>query len=465
MATWAVMASDFGSLLCLLLVVLGQTVTAEFWSLRQLSEPSIAEDKAVAEGEARLLRILRSLSSSRPAESAVSGNSLPLVSADPADQAQANALLDCVNGKYSPKPVSWSSAMSDAPASVRILGLWWSSKVMSSPVTVVTQLSVDRMTQLRKQCESWNGRLSAVVYLALTQRATKRATDNFDAATLSAAVREFESIVLTIQTNPNSKCALDVILASERFVEERATALYPINTLRNLARLQARTPLIALLDVDMLVSSKLSGMQSLNLSQVVTNRTALVLPAFEVNGSATTVERAARIADHVARNAEKKHLLKFIAKGIVHQFNVKVFAKGHSVTNYSNWFSVEDPYSVRYQEFYEPWVVIDRKAAPWHDVRFRGYGKNKIVHIATMNMSDFDFVVHPGAFIIHRAHPHSRARQQYDQTKEVATWNTVFGHYRGLWNKIKKLMDTNRFTPKLDKQVETCLQQLSWWKK
>ncbi len=29
---------------------------------------------------------------------------------------------------------------------------------------------------------------------------------------------------------------------------------------------------------------------------------------------------------------------------------------------------------------YEPWILANRKAIPWHDVRFRGYGQNKIVH-------------------------------------------------------------------------------------
>ena len=58
---------------------------------------------------------------------------------------------------------------------------------------------------------------------------------------------------------------------------------------------------------------------------------------------------------------------------------------------------------------YEPWTIVDREVAPWHDVRFRGYGQNKIVHIAHMNASDFKFVVLPNAFIIHRSAAGSRA--------------------------------------------------------
>ena len=59
---------------------------------------------------------------------------------------------------------------------------------------------------------------------------------------------------------------------------------------------------------------------------------------------------------------------------------------------------------------YEPWIVANRKDVPWHDVRFRGYGQNKIVHVAHTHALGFHFVVHPSAFIIHRAHEITAAR-------------------------------------------------------
>lgn len=59
---------------------------------------------------------------------------------------------------------------------------------------------------------------------------------------------------------------------------------------------------------------------------------------------------------------------------------------------------------------YEPWVLVDRKAACWHDTRFRGYGWDKIIFISALNASFFDFIVHPTAFLVHRNHPHTPAR-------------------------------------------------------
>lgn len=46
--------------------------------------------------------------------------------------------------------------------------IWWSPAPESpNPVTLVTQLSHDRLPQLEAQCASWGGRLSAVVYLSV----------------------------------------------------------------------------------------------------------------------------------------------------------------------------------------------------------------------------------------------------------------------------------------------------------
>ena len=54
-----------------------------------------------------------------------------------------------------------------------------------------------------------------------------------------------------------SSCQLDLMLVYERCKTGRDMTLYPVNTLRNYARLQARSPLIGLFDADMLTSRSL----------------------------------------------------------------------------------------------------------------------------------------------------------------------------------------------------------------
>lgn len=55
--------------------------------------------------------------------------------------------------------------------------------------------------------------------------------------------------------------------------------------------------------------------------------------------------------------------------------------------------SMQEPYTITYCRRYEPWGIADRRHMPWFDVRFRGYGRNKIVFTAALNASGFAFEV------------------------------------------------------------------------
>jgi Glycosyl-transferase for dystroglycan len=55
--------------------------------------------------------------------------------------------------------------------------------------------------------------------------------------------------------------------------------------------------------------------------------------------------------------------------------------------------TLQGPYDITYCRRYEPWGIIDRRLMPWFDVRFRGYGRNKIVFTAALNASGFAFEV------------------------------------------------------------------------
>jgi glycosyltransferase-like protein LARGE len=55
-----------------------------------------------------------------------------------------------------------------------------------------------------------------------------------------------------------TSCELKLLLFYELLGEEAATVLYPINCLRNAAMLAATTPLVAMVDVDLLISSTLA---------------------------------------------------------------------------------------------------------------------------------------------------------------------------------------------------------------
>jgi Glycosyl-transferase for dystroglycan len=52
-------------------------------------------------------------------------------------------------------------------------------------------------------------------------------------------------------------CQLDIMLLYETVIDDVMMVLLPINTMRNYALLQARTPLVSMVDVDLLVSNTL----------------------------------------------------------------------------------------------------------------------------------------------------------------------------------------------------------------
>lgn len=80
------------------------------------------------------------------------------------------------------------------------------------------------------------------------------------------------------------------------------------------------------------------------------------------------------------------------------------------------------PPTCRYEEGYEPYIIVSRAFVPWYDERFVGYRKNKVVHLLYLSSSGIQFVVHPRAFAVHAPHPRAR------------TWKVT--HKTGLWDQV-----------------------------
>ncbi|MEW5303856.1 MAG: hypothetical protein WDW36_006509 [Sanguina aurantia] len=229
-------------------------------------------------------------------------------------------------------------------------------------------------------------------------------------------------------------CRLDIMLVYEVVDNLYTASLYPVNVLRNFARLQARTPLIGLLDVDMLLSSDLAiELQSLVTAASVSGKgpaadslllwvppkSALVLAAFKYpSDPALTLAQRDEMADNATTFSKAQLVEEYLAHAISSfrpQFN------GHTATDYPQWCSATKAYPVEYALGYEPWIIVDRIATPYHDMRFRGFGMNKISHTESLNASAYTFLVHPKAFIVHRPHPRSSAKEQFNDVVQATT--------------------------------------------
>lgn len=404
-----------------------------------------------------------------------------LIASFHAKKSSPQQLIRCINKHqpYEPSLSSWVEALDDKPLAVNIARAWWSRKDGGNvPLTIVTQLSLERLPQLDAQCKSYRGPISAALYIPLTGSLEAQQ------AALEAAIRRAGDFHAKSELS-NRSCALDVLLAYENWADQNGTLLFPLNILRNYARLQARTRLIALYDVDLLVSKTLWLHLSQNKSFVdwLLNLTSgtrhrleendppglLILPAFiSLEQSKLNVGHSPAHIAEMATLADKEDLLLMWHK-IIDRFDPS--ERGHNATQYERWMTSSDPYEVKYEFRYEPWVIGDRFAVKWYDYRFRGYGQNKIVHLEHLNQSRFRFIVSPSAWLIHRPHSHAQTKLQHrDDFLEAQAehkhlnYHTVFGHSTLLGANVSKEIRRGSYRPRVDQASVACSKRLPWWR-
>lgn len=113
-------------------------------------------------------------------------------------------------------------------------------------VTLVTQLSLNRLAMLENQCRAHRGPIAAVVYVAVVQPAgtvfCPEAT-HLDGRPLQAAVDAVLAFHGRMEAEPGA-CALDLQLVAESFDQaevDEVAGLYPFNAVRNRALMLAQT--------------------------------------------------------------------------------------------------------------------------------------------------------------------------------------------------------------------------------
>ncbi|XP_052582514.1 xylosyl- and glucuronyltransferase LARGE2 isoform X5 [Peromyscus californicus insignis] len=126
-------------------------------------------------------------------------------------------------------------------------------------VTLVAQLSMDRLQMLEALCRHWSGPMSLALYL----------TD-----------AEAQQFLHFVETSPVLSARKDVAY----HIVYRDGPLYPVNQLRNVALAQALTPYVFLSDIDFLPAYSLYDYLRASIEQLELGsrrKAALVVPAFE----------------------------------------------------------------------------------------------------------------------------------------------------------------------------------------
>ena len=270
-------------------------------------------------------------------------------------------------------------------------------------------------------------------------------------------------------------------------VDLSMVSLIPINALRNMALVAASSPLIAMIDVDLMISKSLEhslalpsphplGSSSiLKASQGSISRPpiAWILPAYETPKLSDLREGIELVDEAVL--GPKGDLGGLIASGKIQGFASVFYPKGHACTDFKRWFksgSAVELIGAKYSVNCEPWFIIDRLKCPPYDARFRGYGWNKVQQVAHVNASGFQFVLHPTAFVIHRPHPKSTAQGIYTSITSINASTGVKSVSQGklFHRKVASMrhlalrdMRRGTYIPVLDPGSDKCFRNLPWW--
>jgi len=155
-----------------------------------------------------------------------------------------------------------------------------------------------------------------------------------------------------------------------------------------------------------------------------------VIPAFESGCNSHLMSRNNRDHQSKCYNDEDidGSLLERIECGLITPFHVSHFPAGHKPTNFERWKSLTfhaqslsdynsdldeiGTYSINYQDYFEPYVIVSRRLFFPYDERFRGYGMNKCIHLKAMQLiSKGTFRVVPKQYLISPCHDRSLSHQ------------------------------------------------------
>uniref|UniRef100_A0A8C7ULE7 LARGE xylosyl- and glucuronyltransferase 2 n=1 Tax=Oncorhynchus mykiss TaxID=8022 RepID=A0A8C7ULE7_ONCMY len=235
-------------------------------------------------------------------------------------------------------------------------------------VTLVAQLSMDRLQMLEAICKHWEGPISLALYMS------------------DAEAQQFLRYAQASEVLKNRKnVGYHIVYKEGQF--------YPVNLVRNVALRNANTPYVFLADVDFLPMYGLYDYLRKSVVQLdmANTKKALVVPAFET------------LRYRLSFPKSKAELLSMLDMGTLYTFRYHVWTKGHAPTNYAKWRTATTPYKVEWEADFEPYVVVKRDC-PEYDQRFVGFGWNKVSHIMELDAQEYDLMVLPNAFMIHMPH-------------------------------------------------------------
>ncbi|KAI1306474.1 LARGE xylosyl- and glucuronyltransferase 2 [Halotydeus destructor] len=267
-------------------------------------------------------------------------------------------------------------------------------------VTLVTQVSMDRLPVLEKTLATWTYPVSLAVYAPLK---------NVDEGIEEWQRFYIEKKIRNLKLPAGSKVAL--VTGSDDDND------YPINVLRNEAMKQAETKYIFLVDADFQSSPNLVDSFKMAATKRSSSRIAFVAPAFEYF-------EPPKVNDSLIRT--KAELLQMVFKddAILQPFRIAESYEAHSNTDYWKWYFAKENYFVaEFSDKYEPYVILEKQHAPFFDEQFTGYGMNKVTYINELFAAGYQFEVLHDAWLTHWPHKSTQLSLDFLQNTSLRLRN------------------------------------------
>lgn len=261
-------------------------------------------------------------------------------------------------------------------------------------VSLLTQLTLDRLGVLERFLGMWEGPATVVFHLT-------------DAEAMELYYKVQDSKVL------RSRKSVTYHVVYKRQIYN------PINYLRNVALNNSHSPYLLFVDVDLIPNLGIySSLKTLikNYMNQGNKTTILIVPAFQMFTD---------LGDATPRN--KSQLLKFMPnKTIVGYGMERSWNLGHKPTNYGRWTSAQKPYQAIFSDAYEPYVVVRREfEARYNQLLLERMG-DKIAYIRLLHGQGFQFFVVPEDFIIHVPHPISPGSTRFYKDGDYSRCSSRF---------------------------------------
>ncbi|KAK4056603.1 hypothetical protein OIO90_002451 [Microbotryomycetes sp. JL221] len=293
------------------------------------------------------------------------------------------------------------------PESELVLGLPGAQQWRPDSVTLVTQLSVSRLSRFERILKSWDGPVAVSIYL--TDQDDVDVLERHLAKRDSKSKARWRDVAITI-VKPDYTITQKALIKRLR---------YPINKLRNLALLSATSAYVVVVDADFVPSPRMHEVlrtRGVAIIQEEASRrrhgrsptlqkTAIVVSAFTLTSAhegsfplkpselADALEAHPPQAQLTDRNAGHGPSMPSLL--LMHSTFAKPLTSTSSPTR--PWWS----FNVCFEPQWEPYYLIHRASHPLYDERFSDQGGDKQSHAILLNSFGFEFKVLRDVWFMH----------------------------------------------------------------